>query len=112
MAVRARLGSTVLLASAIAACVLALPWAFLTQVETDPGWNDSLWADGSWRGIAWALTAAGGLAAVTAFGYAFAYRSDRQPRQRSIALAALVVYVSAAGCWIAGAFLAAQPIGS
>jgi len=83
-----------------AGCLLVLPWAFLTLIEVDSGWEDAIWPGGTSRVLAIAFTVGGAAAAVTAVSAAIGYRSEGRQASLRLFLAALAAEALLGIAWI------------
>jgi hypothetical protein len=91
---------------AAAGCLLVLPWAFVTAIETDSGWEDAVWTSGTSRFAAVGLTAAGGAAALTALVAAIRYREEARGASLRLLGGALAAEVLLAVAWVVLAYTA------
>ncbi|HEY1596738.1 MAG TPA: hypothetical protein VGF74_15180 [Thermoleophilaceae bacterium] len=84
-----------------------LPWAFVTLIETDSGWGDSIWRDASWsKTMAWVTVACGAAAAGAAFEFGWRLRQGHGDRNRLWMRVNLAVEAAAIVAWIVLAYTA------
>lgn len=84
-----------------------VPWALITVLETDSGWEDSVWRYSSWsKTMAWVTLACGSAAACAAFAYGRRLRDGHNPVNRVWMRVSLAVEAAAIVGWIVLAYTA------